>query len=536
MIKGTSALQETEQIKCPYISKEEAVGMMGYMEYIQHTQKIAKWEREHGNPTEAAPLKVVKEEKKIAQSNKITPNAASKAVEHIEFIHGNDDGMITLLRKPNKYSRAAGSLVSAGKAKQYHYRKKELAAVEFLTNTVAKTDDAYASVNSFYCSKRSAETIRRINALYVDVDKHDVVKVTTEEIKDLLNYYKENIWGKSLPEPSSIVASGRGIQIYWRIEDLPYQGLPLWVKVEQAVAKTMNKFNHNGFTVDFSCTDVTRVLRMVGTQNSKSRTQAREVYHKENRYRLDSLTKDYFQSLYISPSRRKALEEGTAVVKTEKQKQEFKLFKILNTHTLHMARLNDIVKLQELRNAAGKDCKGMREFMCFLYRYYSCFAVLDTDLALENTLDFNRNFLDPIPEERVINQTISAEKAYSDWQEQYSLILKNQADGISTKNHTRKGYNYKTETLVKMLKITKKESRELQTLIRAEVKQERNTAAKRSARRNSEGLTSREQSKIEVFEEVKKLYEQGLKQVQIVEKTGLSKGRVSQIVKQIKGC
>lgn len=47
-------------------------------------------------------------------------------------------------------------------------------------------------------------------------------------------------------------------------------------------------------------------------------------------------------------------------------------------------------------------------------------------------------------------------------------------------------------------------------------------------------MTKREQSKIDNINVVKELYDKGYKQVQIVRELGLSKGRVSQIIKELK--
>ena len=54
---------------------------------------------------------------------------------------------------------------------------------------------------------------------------------------------------------------------------------------------------------------------------------------------------------------------------------------------------------------------------------------------------------------------------------------------------------------------------------------------RRVGRRNEEGLTKREEDKIKTIESIKKLYDQGYKQIEIVKALGLSKGRVSQVVK-----
>ena len=110
------------------------------------------------------------------------------------------------------------------------------------------------------------------------------------------------------------------------LEHRAKQGLGLWTKVEQALAKSINQNTPSEFKLDWSCTDITRVLLLVGPQNSKSRTQAKIVYQNDATYRLDALTKDYFSKLYISSRRRRELEENKKLVhKTAKQKQEFKI-------------------------------------------------------------------------------------------------------------------------------------------------------------------------------------------------------------------
>lgn len=488
-----------------------------FMEYLEYNRDL----RKHKTVTGITPDKETK--KSSAQKrSKITSAAAKKAVEHINLSHIDDDGQITLFQKINKYNRSLNEFESVG-THQRHYSLNDFTIDSIQEYITHKNNDVYISANSFWCPKRSAETLRHINSLYVDIDKHDVNKVSIKEISELLSYYEDYVWDKILPRPSLIISSGRGIQIYWMLDHLPKQGLGLWTKVEQALAKSIDKNTPSQFKLDWSCTDITRVLRLAGTQNSKSRTQAKIVYKNDATYRLDVLTKDYFRQLYISPRRRKELEENKSLVhKTAKQKQEFKLHKLLTTHSLHLARLDDIVKLQEMRTSAGDNCEGLREFLCFLYRYYSCFAISDPEVVLENTLDFNSKFIEPLEETEVINQTISAQKAYDKWLEQYNLILKDEADGISTINKNRKGYNYKTETLVKKLQITDEEARKLQTLITTRVKYDRDNASQRKKRRNKQGLTPKQQKIIERTTQIQELKAQGMTQVQVADALGVN--------------
>ena len=82
------------------------------------------------------------------------------------------------------------------------------------------------------------------------------------------------------------------------------------------------------------------------------------------------------------------------------------------------------------------------------------------------------------------------------------------------------GYNYKNETLIELLCITKEEMRELRTIIdRDETKRrtnirtnEHNKEKFKKQRRNKQGLTLREQKKLERINEIKKLLNKGLTQ------------------------
>lgn len=93
------------------------------------------------------------------------------------------------------------------------------------------------------------------------------------------------------------------------------------------------------------------------------------------------------------------------------------------------------------------------------------------------------------------------------------------------------GYWYKNETLIEKLDISIEEQRQLETIIGTKIKYERNNA--RRTPRNAEGLTQREQRKRELIEKVQALKSEGLKQVEIARELEISKGRVSQILKDL---
>ena len=92
----------------------------------------------------------------------------------------------------------------------------------------------------------------------------------------------------------------------------------------------------------------------------------------------------------------------------------------------------------------------------------------------------------------------------------------------------------KNSTIIEMLNITLEEQKYLKTIISKEVKYIRKNEHKKENRRNKNGLTNREQKKRDLIEEVRKLSEEGYKQVEIAKKLNITKGRVSQINKELK--
>ncbi|MBU3217428.1 hypothetical protein [Clostridium estertheticum] len=204
------------------------------------------------------------------------------------------------------------------------------------------------------------------------------------------------------------------------------------------------------------------------------------------------------------------------------------LQELFNLYSLHHARLMDIVEIQNFREGYCRDENGelveksQREPICFLYRYLACCFTNDLKKALEDTLEFNRAFICPLPESEVRSQTSQAEKAYKEWLEnefenkdveQLKIEIKDGDDKKKNRSgYKYKGYNYKNTTLIGLLNIIEDEMKILKTII--------NT--KEIKRRDQEGLTKREKAKLEKIEAIKKLKEKGLIYAQIAKELKFS--------------
>ena len=127
-----------------------------------------------------------------------------------------------------------------------------------------------------------------------------------------------------------------------------------------------------------------------------------------------------------------------------------------------------------------------RETVCFLYRYWTCCFTSDPERALEDTLNLNSEFIEPLPDKEVINATKCAQKAWAAKSNDKANEL------AKAMGYPGAGYNLKTSKIIEWLDITPEEQTHLSTIIGAQEKRKRNTAAKRESRR-AQGMKPREE-------------------------------------------
>lgn len=396
-----------------------------------------------------------------------------KSKKYVKKIHDNSNGYITVASKNPNYS-------------QWHYKKEELLDK---TEEIVNGINDYISQNTFYKPQRRIENVKELRAVYIDIDCYN-----SNYTKDAVQYFLEHdLYGYKIPRPNYLIDSGRGLYYIVLIKPVPSMALPLWYAVQRYLFNTLKEFG-----ADANALDPTRVLRIVGTMNSKSGTSVKVLDEYDYEYSLREIQEGYLPE--ISPK------------KTKSKGRPKKMVSLFTEYSLYYARLMDISKICELRNY---DVEGHREVILFLYRYYSACFTEDAEEALRRALELNSMFTKPLPENEVIRDTKSTTKAYEN-----------------------KLYKYTNTKLIQILDITLDEQQYLRTIISGKEKYRRSAEEqkekKKAKRRNENGLTKREQSKIDNINVVKELYDKGYKQVQIVRELGLSKGRVSQIIKELK--
>lgn len=331
--------------------------------------------------------------------------------------------------------------------------------IEFEYDQLNDTD-CYISLNGFALYNRKSDSCRQINGIIFDLDYHHK---TTPEYLDWIKertliVLREAIYEGRLYEPNLIVDTGRGLQIIILFEkSIPYRlingdlnGKCIYAynRITDTIKsqiETILSEEDDVLELDI-CTanDLSRVIRIPGTMNSKSKTKANIVHINEDYY--------CFADFY---------KKKKTVKKTQAPKHQKSL---KNKDALNFARINEMEKLQELRK---NSCEGYRNYMVFIY-YNSVVQLYGQKEALERTRAFCSNFGD-------CNSPFTEAE------------IKAIARGID-KNTTKdfKGYYVITkEWILEKLNITDEEcsllgitnpinSRELKKMRNAQAKKERN--------------------------------------------------------------
>jgi len=145
---------------------------------------------------------------------------------------------------------------------------------EFLAGLRGKPD-TYVSVNEFD-GWLLVRLLRSLRAVYVDLDG------TTD-----LELAFDTLLEARMPHPSLAVFSGRGLHLYWLIQPMPPRTLPVWQRITDSLNQALTPIG-----ADPKARDCTRVLRLVGTVNSRNNAVVRGLLITGYRWTLHELANE----------------------------------------------------------------------------------------------------------------------------------------------------------------------------------------------------------------------------------------------------
>lgn len=135
------------------------------------------------------------------------------------------------------------------------------------------TMDTYIAQNEFFRPNRQVVNLWRLTSHYLDLDTYKCEKL--RHPPELLSAMLLDACGESgIPEPSLILSSGRGMQVKWLLASpVPRTVLPRWQAVQNELWRRLQHFE-----ADARALDASRVLRLVGTTNTRSGDIVRVIH------------------------------------------------------------------------------------------------------------------------------------------------------------------------------------------------------------------------------------------------------------------
>jgi len=334
--------------------------------------------------------------------------------------------------------------------------------LEECDNLPPELQDVYFSLNGFSRHRR-IDCLVQINCFFVDIDPYALffnLDFIREEIEKLIP--------EIIPRPGLICNSGRGLWLIWPIVPLPREALMRWKRIQEYLLASLS---HLG--ADLKAKDVTRVIRMPNSINSKS--GQRVSYEMQPDYQpLDFRTiEKYLPPVVKKPRKASKPREHTQVHP-----------KFFNPFSLNLTIIEDLKRLADLRK---RDIKGHREYFLFIWR--NCLAQLgvspeDSERQLRSAaLQYLGS--ERLPDREWTRSTLSAHRARFE-----------RSDGSLVQ-----GYKLKTQWIIDALAITPEEQTKMQFLIGTAEKYDRKN--KRRSKKQISEVSADAQKRYELIRQAK---------------------------------
>lgn len=377
-------------------------------------------------------------------------------------------------------------------------RLEAISPIEINSEEYKNKKDIYYTPNTFNSPiRREREYLWQLHRFYIDIDH----KTGTEPIDqfEVVGAVEQLVEEKKIPQPTEYINSGRGIHIYWDINNCHIMLLDLWEKIENHLFNTIKELERSikNISVDTRVKDPTRLLRLPGTINSKNNSKCYSMLKNEsNKHNIFDLKK-----AYIKPKKQYKQNKGKIAYLPTK-----------NLYTLNMSRIEDFKRIVSLRNG---EVVGYRNTLIMLYSYhYRLINEVTVEELIKVTKEFNKSFKEPYKAKELISVCRSVNRTVKHFQED-----------------NNKGYKFTNKYIINALDLEEHEQRKLLTIISTGEKYRRNN--ERRTPRNDEGLTSRQQGKKDRINSILELKQQGYNQSKIAEKLGITRQAVSKLLKEL---
>ena len=354
---------------------------------------------------------------------------------------------------------------------------------------ISQNLDYYITANSFSGVERTTDDLFALHNIVIDVDCHgDDAEAPAPELAQAFTWLcSRDLWTTGdVPEPNSIVMTGRGVQYWWAIDpisiklDWLYRRIVSWLLDSLEGVLDDNESRLRGLNIDRpTAKRLAGWFRLPLTYNTEGKRWGTLQIRKKERYShqelLDAIPEDYIP--------RK--EEKEDKPKTQTEYVPFAAFDadVLQDGSTAMARrLYQMVRLRAMRNAAiGSET---RDLFCFI-TYCALLSDHDEQEAWKRLLAFNHGFKQPLKPRELEQMMRSAEE------KQYRLTNEWIIDALNISEEEQAAIGMYVAGSYEGQERTPNQTRDM---IRAAVKEDRN--------RKILALYATEQSKASIAREL----------------------------------
>ena len=379
-------------------------------------------------------------------------------LNHGRYLHGVGKGYVTIACKTTELWQ------------QHSYERGQLDQV---LPAYSGVDDVYISQNRFY-GTRAVSRLAELSSLYADVDYYKHSDLNGMHPLGVVELAFAELQRSKIPRPSLAVSTGRGLALIWRHYPVPRVVLPKWKLCQEYIFEALK-----GLGADPLARDAARVLRLVGSRNSKSGTIVEAIWeeHGEAIWEFGDLADE------ILPLSRRELEERRAYRSENQDKIASKdsrstsksrddIEKRFTAATLALGRLGDLQRLLRLRGY-DKLPPGQRDPWMFVAATSMACLVEPPFLEREILLLGKENAGWDEGETRPRMQAVISRV--------HAASMGDKVEWNGQQRDPR--YWLKNKTIIDMLAITPSEEKEMEVLISKDTKRQRDRERKERERR-----------------------------------------------------
>lgn len=429
--------------------------------------------------------------------------------EHFDLLHGGH--------------RASVAVCTKGDVWQEHVYPHDDARAVAINLVPADDLNVYQSQAGYRADRRCIAHVASLPSAFSDLDYYRVPELANLDAEAVLDRVLDALpW---LPLPTLLFSSGRGAYLDWLFDKpLSPDRLGEWQAVQRVVADVLAPFG-----ADRNAIDAARVLRVVGSINTKSGERVSGVRDIGPAVRFDTF-RDVVLREGLAEARRQAQERARAADDVSTLPRELQRLvrdpgkaspaqraQAVKPYQLAHARMLDCRTIAELR---GVPLRDYRHRLLFVFAVSGAWFVQSEDALVAELDGFARDhFADPDRYgRRVVGAVIDRLRQDRDgvprgWFEA----------GVRVPNR----YRLRNDTILRTLDVTAAEQRSLRTIIGHDERQRR-----RVERRRAAGMVDRQAQAADRLQRAIELRQRGLSQSAIAAELGVSQPAVSKMLRR----